>query len=79
MNITGKEPTTEAQVRQSLSSKLFGLCAKKDNYSGKYAASQYMGKSITELMKDEKRTQKDIEAAERALEEFEHETFKAIL
>lgn len=76
MNITGKEPTTETQVRQSLSSKLFGLCAKESNYSGKYAASQYMGKSITELMKDEKRTKKDIEAAERALAEFEHEHLK---
>ena len=76
MNITGAEPTTEAQVRQSLSSKLFGLCVKESNYSGKYAASQYMGKSITELMRDEKRTQKDIEAAERALEEFEHEHLK---
>lgn len=76
MNITGGEPTSADQVRQSLSGKLFGLCARESNYSGKYAASQYMGKPITELMKDEKRTQKDIEAAERALEEFKHEHLK---
>lgn len=73
MNITGEEPTTVAQVRQSLSNKLSDLYAVKSNYSGKYAASQYMGKPITELMKEEKRTRKELEAVRAEYKKFESE------
>lgn len=61
------EKTSSQKVKESLNNKLETLFALGGRFEGKYAASKYIGKSISDIMTEERRVNNLIEEIEERL------------
>ena len=61
------EKTSSQKVKESLNNKLETMFALRGRFEGKYAASKYLGKSISDIMTEERRVNNLIEEIEERL------------
>lgn len=59
---------TQYKVREMISGKMNNFLVKESGYDGKYAAAKYMGKPISELMREERKTENLLKDAEEKLD-----------